>query len=310
MARIEHPKSPIPRQLKGLHLFHFDSAPCAQRVRFALGEKGLSRGREEKFDDISATAVASDEGHWVSRIVSLPKKQHMTQVYAGIHSNMVVPALVHDGQLYLESMDIIQYIDEAFSGLGPRLLPKNQTQRRSALERVSQAKVLHRSVRYVSFHWGLGKLAMLNTSKRRELAQLAKEGKDEEQLVDFYNKYSVNNISSNIYQDNLRKLYHAFNDVDRELTDGRKFLISDDISIADAFWSMKVLKLIETGYPIAEHHPTLYQWYQRVCCRPSFQNEVMSHNKGMNRFFRAKSFLQNLCGKGLNSAVSQVVHAA
>jgi len=29
---------------------------------------------------------------------------------------MVVPALVYDGKLYLESMDIIQYLDQAFGG--------------------------------------------------------------------------------------------------------------------------------------------------------------------------------------------------
>ncbi len=46
MPKVEQPASPIPGALNGLHLFHFDGAPCAQRVRFALGEKGLARGRE------------------------------------------------------------------------------------------------------------------------------------------------------------------------------------------------------------------------------------------------------------------------
>jgi hypothetical protein len=37
MTKIENPKSPIVGRLEGLHLFHFDGAPCAQQVRFALG---------------------------------------------------------------------------------------------------------------------------------------------------------------------------------------------------------------------------------------------------------------------------------
>lgn len=56
MARVENPKSPLVGKLKGVHLFHFDGAPCAQRVRFALREKGLRRGREIRFDDDSDAA--------------------------------------------------------------------------------------------------------------------------------------------------------------------------------------------------------------------------------------------------------------
>jgi glutathione S-transferase len=40
--------------------------------------------------------------------------------------------------------------------------------------------------------------------------------------------------------------------------------MGDSISIADVFWSMKMLRLIETGYPFQKLHPTLYQWYQRM----------------------------------------------
>lgn len=116
MPLVNDTKSLITPTLKGLHLFHFDGAPCAQRVRFVLGEKGLKRGREVKFDADTADVAQGEIGHWVSRSVSLIKKENMTQNYAQIHPNMVVPALVHDGDLYLESMDIIEYLDHAFGG--------------------------------------------------------------------------------------------------------------------------------------------------------------------------------------------------
>ena len=57
MALVDNPKSPIPAKLSGMHLFHFDGAPCAQRVRFSLPEKGLFRSREARFDDVSETAI-------------------------------------------------------------------------------------------------------------------------------------------------------------------------------------------------------------------------------------------------------------
>jgi len=289
-------------QLQGLHLFHFDGAPCAQRVRFALGEKGLARGREEKFDSVAPSAVEGEPGRWVSRIVSLVRNDHMTQAYAEIHPNMVVPALVHEGILYLESMDIIEYLDEAFGGTP--LIPKAPELRAATMNRVEQAKELHRSIRFVTFHWGLGRLAMLNPKERGQLATLAQQGNDGEDLVTFYDGYSNRTIPDSIYRDHLAKLYMAFCELNTELNDGRQFLMSDELSIADAFWAMKILRLLECGYPVQTHHPELFAWYQRIYQRPAFQNEVMGKNRLTNRVFRSKAGIENLFGKGLKQAVN------
>lgn len=304
MPLIEHPTSLIPGTLEGLHLFHFDGAPCAQRVRFALGEKGLARGREEKFDSVTPSAIKGEPGRWVSRIVSLVKKDHMSRAYSEIHPNMVVPALVHDGSLYLESLDIIKYLDQAFGG--PPLIPTAPDLKAATMSRVEQAKDLHLSIRYVTFHWGLGRLAMLNPKERQQLATFARQGEDGENLVAFYEGYSQRTIPESIYRDHLLKLHTAFCELNGELEDGRKFLMSDEVSIADAFWSMKILRLLECGYPIQAQHPKLYEWYQRVYQRPSFQNEVMGRNRLTNRAFRVKAHLESLFGAGLKKAVNDL----
>jgi len=305
VPRIDNSKSTIVPQLQGLHLFHFDGAPCAQRVRFALGEKGLARGREEKFDAVTPAAVEGQPHLWVSRIVSLVKKDHMTPTYAEIHPNMVVPALAHDGVLYLESLDIIEYLDDAFDGTP--LIPTDEALRATALQRVDQAKNLHRSIRFVTFHWGLGRLAMLNPKERVQLEELAKQGGDSESLVSFYEGYSTGTIPDSVYMEHLNNLFCAFNELDEQLRDGRKFLISDDVSIADAFFSMKILRLIECGYPIDTQHPNLFAWYQRVSSRPSFQNEVMGNNRFTHRAFQVKAAIENLFGKGLKKALGELV---
>lgn len=304
MPKIDAPISPIPSQLQGLHLFHFDAAPCAQRVRFALGEKGISRGREEKFDATGPDSVKAQPDMWVSRIVSLPKKDHMTEVYAEIHPNMVVPALVHDGALYLESMDIIEYLDHAFGGAP--LVPVDAELRRRTMEKVEQAKLLHRSIRFVTFHWGLGRLAMLNRAERQQLEKLALNGSDDEQLVEFYDQYSTNKIPESVYEGHLNNLFNAFSELNRELEDGRQFLMCDELSIADPFWSMKILRLTECGYPVEAYHPTLFAWYQRMFQRPAFQNEVMGRNRLTHRIFKTKARIESLFGKGLQQAVTKV----
>ena len=82
--------------------------------------------------------------------------------------------------------------------------------------------------------------------------------------------------------------------------------MGDDITIADPFWSMKIVRLTECGYPIEEHHPHLWIWYQRMFERPSFQNEVMGKHRAANRLFKTKARLESLFGKGLKQAVQAV----
>ena len=105
------------------------------------------------------------------------------------------------------------------------------------------------------------------------------------------------------YIEHLLKLHAAFNQIEAEQRDGRKFLMGDDITIADAFWAMKVLRLIECGYPFAEHHPRVLAWFDRVSVRPSFQNEVMGKNKIGHHAFKIKAGIENLIGIGLGKAV-------
>lgn len=307
MARIETPENPIISQLQGLHLFHFDGAPCAQRVRFALGEKGLARGREVKFDATTPESFVGENCRWVSRVVSLAKKDHMTPFYAQINPNMVVPALVNDGQLYIESMDIIEYLDRCFGD--PLLIPREARKRAATMILVEHAKVLHLSIRYVTFHWGLGRLAMLNRKEREKLKSLATRGNDGENLVAFYDAFSQRKIPESVFEAHLMELFKAFQSLDTQMTDGRHYLTGDELTIADVFWSMKVLRLIETGYPFAGYHPRIFQWYERIYARPAFQNEVMGKNRMNNRFFRAKARMENAFGKGLGRALNKVLAA-
>jgi glutathione S-transferase len=305
MPYINNPKSPITPKLKGLHLFHFDGAPCAQRVRFVLGEKGLKRGPEVKFDADDETANKSQEGQWISRSVSLIKKENMTQRYAQIHPDMVVPALVHDGKLYLESMDIIEYLDQAFGGAP--FIPTDPSIRGETIALVEQAKILHLSLRYVSFRWSLGRLAMLNSKENQKLQDLAAQGNDGENLVSFYDAYSNNKIPQKIFDEHLLKLYQAYQTLNTQLSDGRKFLMGDTLTIADVFWAMKTLRLIETGYRFNVLHPELYQWYERMYARPAFQNEVMAKNRMLNRVWRSKAAIERSFGFGLHHALTKLI---
>jgi len=302
MALVEQPESPIVSKLKGVHLFHYDGAPCAQRVRFALHEKGLVRGREVRFDADDAASCAAQPGAWVSRQVSLVKKEHLTEAYSKIQPNLVVPALVHDGRLHIESMEIIEYLDEAFGGAP--LVPKQDPavmEEAAALTRLG--KELHRSIRFVTFRWGLRGLARLSKNDEKKLRDLLKNSNDAEQLVNFYEGYDNQSIPEAIYEEHLEKLNKAFRDHEQRLSDGRQFLTGDDITMADVIWAMKTLRLSECDYPFEQCFPRYFEWFQRISQRPSFKEGVMGKHRLMSSTFRAKAKLEYLLGIGLKREV-------
>ncbi|MEP4485617.1 MAG: glutathione S-transferase family protein [Halioglobus sp.] len=302
MALVENPKSPIVGKIKGIHLFHYDGAPCAQRVRFALHEKGLTRGREVKFDADDAASCAAQDGAWVSRQVSLVKKEHMTEVYSLIQPNLVVPALVHDGKLHVESMEIIEYLDDAFGG-APLVPKQDSAAMEDAIALTKLGKELHRSIRFVTFRWGLRGLARLSKGDEQQLRELLKNSSDAEQLVDFYEGYDNQSIPEHVYEQHLERLNMAFKDHEQRLADGRMFLTGDDLTMADVIWAMKTLRLTECDYPFEQLFPNYFGWYQRISKRPSFREGVMGKHQFMSTAFRAKAKLENILGIGLKREV-------
>lgn len=297
MPLLESSSSTLVPQLSGLHLFGFDGAPCSQRVSFTLAEKGLIRARSVRWGDVSQRACHAPEGRYVFHVVSLIRKDHLTADYAAIQPNMVVPALVHDGRVIIESMDIVDHLDRLFPA--PALVPADVQAAALMASLIELGKELHVSVRYVSFHWGLGRLGRIGQAGEARLAELERADSPEK-LLDFYRRYNSDAIDEDTYLHHLRALETGWGAQDARLaSDGRQFLTGNTLSRADILWAVKVLRIFECGYPFAQRFPALNAWFNRVRARPAFQAGVLGPNLAMHRVFRVKSALTQLLGGGL-----------
>lgn len=303
MTLIENPASPLVSELEGVHLFGFDLAPCSQRVSFALAEKGLFRERKTHFLDRSRRNLKSSPGGYIFRNVSLIKHDNMTESYAAIQPNLVVPALVHDGRLHIESMDIVAYLDEAWPE-NP-LVPVDPAAAALCHELIEQAKDLHVSIRHVTFHWSLGKIGKTDAKTQATAARLQKEGSTD-QLAEFYARFNDDEIDEDEFLGHLRALEAGYAAQEARLrSDGRPFLTGDTFSSADIIWAIKVLRLSECCYPLARNFPLLNRWFEAVRARPGFQDGVIGNHRFFHHAFRFRAAVENLLGMGISSSSRQ-----
>jgi glutathione S-transferase len=221
---------------------------------------------------------------------------------------MVVPALVHDGRLYLESMDIVAYLDELVPA-NP-LIPSDPERRRLAEDLVADGKRLHVSLRFVSFRWGLGRLGRVGAKEEEALRRL-EPAESPERMFDFYSRYDKGSIDESTYLGHLAALEQGFARLEARLTgDGRTFLTGDSLTMADMLWALKALRLTECGYPFARRFPHVETWFARVCARPSFQSGVMQRYRLLSGAFRWKAAVENFFGAGLGAVSGGGAEAA
>lgn len=94
-----------------MKLYHGTTSVCSSKVRIGLAEKGLS---------------------WESNLISLPKGEQNDPAYLKINPKGVVPALIVDDLIVLESSVILEFVD-TMSAENP-LMPS--TPERQALARI------------------------------------------------------------------------------------------------------------------------------------------------------------------------------
>jgi len=300
MTIVDRPRSELPSKLKGLHLFHYGGAPCAQRVRLVLAEKGIRRGPDVPWRSEAEEHRSAPAGTYIGRPVSLPRQENLSEDYAAIHPHLVVPALVHDGVLHIESVDIMDYVDQELPG--PALVPEGELgEECRAL--VGRAAELQTSVRHVTYRWSLGGIAKLSPRKQAELQRIDSPDSPE-RLADFYRRFSNGEIPEEEFADHVANLTEGFREIEARLSDGRTWLCGETFSMADIIWTVKIQRIEEAGYPFATSFPGIQAWFDRARARPGFQEAIARDLGAASRFMRVRGALQNLLGRGLRSVAS------
>ena len=234
-------------------LYHFGFSTCSQKVRLVLAEKGLD---------------------FESREVNLMAGEQHDPEYVKLNPKHVVPTLVHDGRVVVESSRIIEYLDDTFPE--PPMRPAAGPARDAAerwIQHVDEA--LHPAAPTVTFALGPRNVLLQQPEAVRE-ANLAAIPDPRERA----RRRSV--LAHGVNAPEFAGAFGVFLDtldrMERELAN-RPWLSGERFGLADASLLPYVLRLEHLGLdPVIDPgtRPRVADWLARVRARPSFETAVQA----------------------------------
>lgn len=243
------------RRWKGVHILHFSGSSCSQKLRIFLNVKGIP---------------------WVSHLVDLHSNENFRPWFLGINPRGLVPVLVHDGAVHIESNDIIEYLEKAFPQ--PKLIPEGYENEVAALLRHEDE--LHFDLRTLSFRFvfappGPPKPAAALESYAANGSGTVQGAADPQKQVqiEYWERATREGFTDERARASAQKFRAEFDALDQRLA-GHSYLFGDALSVVDIAWFVYTSRLALGGYPFARLHPHVQAWFERLAARPEFAKEV------------------------------------
>jgi glutathione S-transferase len=231
-----------------LTLYHHPTAVCAAKIRVVLAEKQLG---------------------WEGRIVDVGKGEQRRPEYLKLNPSGVVPTLVHDGNVVIESTVIGEYLDDAFSAhpLRPadaferaqvRLWTKREDGIHDAINTLTSVMVFCPLQRTRSTEEQAQWTAhMTDSAKRQKWIELMRDG-----------------AHANAVRLALVRLRDLIGDMERALVAG-PWLAGDAFTLADSGLISFFARLDALSLDfLMSDTPRVADWYKRCVARPSFDAAI------------------------------------
>lgn len=240
---------------KGLHVFHFPFSSCSQKTRIFLNLKGAK---------------------WEGHEVDLMTNANLTPWYLGINPRGLVPVLVDDGDVHIESNDILVYLENKFPA--PQLIPPAQAEDAATLLELEDK--MHLDLRALSFRFVFNPPGPPKGAA--ELETYAKEGsgtvggkKDGRVDIEigFWETYAKEGITDDVATKAAANFKRVFGEIDARLA-SRPYILGDSLSAVDIAWFIYTNRLEHAAYPFERLHPNVWAWYQKLLKQPEFASEV------------------------------------
>jgi glutathione S-transferase len=236
-----------------LELYHHGSSVCAAKVRFALAEKGIE----------------ADKLHYIDIL----KGEQFTPEFMAINPKAVVPSLIHDGKIVNESTVICEYINEVFPGVS---LTPDDAYERSEMRNWTKAvdEQLHPAcgeLTFVCCHRHI--IKRLGEEKLKEFLESTPDLSVTSKWKERKKEIVREGFDTPGIKDTIRLYDNYLSKMESSLA-GRKWLVGDDMSLADIGLTPYVNRLDMLSMSDMWENgrfPRVEEWFERIKALPSFK---------------------------------------
>ena len=262
------------KKWQGINILHFQGSSCSQKLRIFLKEKNIN---------------------WKSHHVNLVNGDNFTDWFLGINPRGVVPVLVDNGEVHIESNDIIKYLDNKFPT--KILWPANEANKIEKF--LEEEDGIHLDLRNLTMKFVAPTFLMKKKEKdikNFEESSNFVEGVEDEQKqiqLNFHKNFIKDNgISSSSIQKSINVFKEKLTKIDNELSK-QKFIVSNQLTIVDIAWFVYLRRLEAIGFTFKKNYPNLSKWYIKLKNNKNFLKETSLPTplKIISSIFKAYLFL-------------------
>jgi glutathione S-transferase len=264
---------------KGFNLLHFAGSACSQKLRIFLNIKEID---------------------WISHHINLTKNEQFDNWYLGINPKGLVPTLVHDGDVHIESNEIMQYIESVNNNV--ILFPNDHVD--EITESLEYEDSLHIDLRILTFRFivphKLGKkdLKLLDEKENFKGTIQGDLDRNKQKEIDFWKQHYKNGITDDQVIRSANNFIVALDKLEKKLSES-KYILNDNLSILDVAWFISINRIIITGFPVKYNYPNIKAWFQMLSSDKRFSREVkgnmplfiIKNTLGLYNFFKKRRLI-------------------
>ena len=237
---------------KGVHLLNYQFSACSMKTRIYLNLKKIP---------------------FTSHQINLSAGENFSEWFQGINPRSLVPVLIHDGEVHIESNDILEYLEGCFKE--SPLIPENMEEKVKELLKFEDN--LHVDIRNITFKFLVPRFLNKGKSVKPKAKNKATLNGELDSMDDvnrnFWEHYEKYGITDEDASRSLIRFRTALEDLNDQLEDS-PYILGAELSLVDIAWFIYATRIQHANYPLQRLHPNVSGWYERLYANVLFRKEV------------------------------------
>ena len=237
---------------KGVHLLNYQFSACSMKTRIYLNLKKIP---------------------FTSHQINLSAGENFSEWFQGINPRSLVPVLIHDGEVHIESNDILEYLEGCFKE--SPLIPENMEEKIKELLKFEDN--LHVDIRNITFKFLVPRFLNKGKSVQPKAKNKATLNGELDSMDDvnrnFWEHYKKYGITDEDASRSLIRFRTALEDLNDQLEDS-PYILGAELSLVDIAWFIYATRIQHANYPLKRLHPNVSGWYERLYANVLFRKEV------------------------------------